>query len=85
MEAVKVNNDLANISLVWSGFCCKIGGTLFNARVYTGSGYADMLEAFCRKHHRLICFNPAQNTNNSPQVGKLLSTIEILDKLEYLM
>ena len=52
MEAVKVNNDLANTSPVEAGFFCRrIGGTLFKVRVYTGSGYADTLD---EKISRLI-------------------------------
>ncbi len=52
MEAVKVNNDVADTSSVEAGFFCRrIGGTLFKVRVYTGSGYADTLD---EKISRLI-------------------------------
>lgn len=45
MEAVKLNNDMAESSPSAAGFFYRrIGGTLFKVRVYTGSGYADTLD-----------------------------------------
>ena len=53
MEAVKLNNDMAESSPFVAGFFYRrIGGTLFKVRVYTGSGYADTLG---EKISRLIC------------------------------
>jgi hypothetical protein len=44
MEAVKLNNDMAESSPSAAGFFYRrIGGTLLKVRVYTGSGYADTL------------------------------------------
>ena len=43
-EILKVNNDAAESSPVPAGFFYRrIGGTLFQGRGYTGSGYADTL------------------------------------------
>ena len=48
-----MNNDMAKSSPSAAGFFYRrIGGTLFNVRVYTGSGYADTPD---EKISRLIC------------------------------
>ncbi|MFG6325210.1 MAG: hypothetical protein K1W41_29065 [Lachnospiraceae bacterium] len=53
MEAVKLNNDMAESSPSAAGFFYRrIGGILFKVRVYTGSGYADTPD---EKISRLIC------------------------------
>ena len=45
MEAVKLNNDMAESSPSAAGFFYRrIGGMPFKVRVYTGSGYADTLD-----------------------------------------
>lgn len=52
METVKLNNGMVKSSPSAAGFFYRrIGGMLFKVRVYTGSGYADMLD---EKIFRLI-------------------------------